>query len=88
MARASRSKRSRSPASPASAAGRNLDRDQAIEPGIAPPIHFAHAPRADEGDDFVGTELCPRRQRQQTGPDYSLITERAGSLTRTRPPYF
>ena len=43
--------------------GQDLDRDHAIEPGIARPIHFAHAARADEGDDFVGAELCPGRQR-------------------------
>jgi hypothetical protein len=35
----------------------NFDRDRAIEPRVARPIHFAHPARANERDDFVDTKL-------------------------------
>ena len=31
----------------------HLDRDVAVEPGIARPIHFAHPPRTKGSDDLV-----------------------------------
>src|SRR5213593_315345 len=34
----------------------NLDRDNAVEAGVARLVHFAHAAGADRREDFVGSE--------------------------------
>jgi len=36
--------------------GQDLERDVAIQPGIARAIHFAHAPGANQRQDFVRAE--------------------------------
>ena len=36
--------------------GQNLDRDVAVQPRIARPIHFAHSAGANGGEDFVRAE--------------------------------
>ena len=41
---------------PAVLFGQPLHRDDAIEPRVARFPHFPHATRAEEGQDFVGTE--------------------------------
>ena len=38
--------------------GRNLDCNQATQPRIARPIHFAHAARTNSGFYALGSELC------------------------------
>ena len=37
--------------------GQDLDRDGAVEPGVAGFVHFAHAAGAERGEDFVRAEL-------------------------------
>ncbi len=61
-ARASRSKRWRRSGLAASLLGEHLDRDEAIEPGVARLIHLAHSPGADQPQDFVGAETDARRE--------------------------
>ena len=39
--------------------GENLDRDMAPEPGVARPIDFTHAARAEERDDLYEPNRCP-----------------------------
>src|SRR6185369_12405897 len=36
--------------------GEHLDRDVAPEAGVLRPVDLSHAPRADRGDDLVGSE--------------------------------
>ena len=42
--------------------GKHLERDLALEPGIACAIDFAHAALAKLGDDFVDADAAPDRQ--------------------------
>jgi hypothetical protein len=44
--------------------GQDFDRHLAIEPGIARPIHFAHATGAEQSDDFMRAENGSGRQAQ------------------------
>jgi len=44
-----------------------LDGHHAIEPCVAGPPHLAHAPRADQRIDLVGTELLTPRKKAYVG---------------------
>jgi hypothetical protein len=41
----------------------HLDRDRSVEPRVASFVDFAHAARAERGEDLVGTEANTGRQR-------------------------
>ena len=43
--------------------GQHLHRDVPLQLRVARPIHLAHPPGPDRGDDLVRTELCARSQR-------------------------
>src|SRR5213596_2393309 len=43
----------------------DFDGDLATQPCIACAIHLAHAARAQRCDDFIGPELCARRERHR-----------------------
>jgi hypothetical protein len=45
----------------------NLDRDRAIESGIAGAVDFAHSTCADRRDDFVRSEPRASFERHRTG---------------------
>jgi len=40
-----------------------LNRDVALEVGVARAVYLAHAPGPDRLDDLVGSESCPRSER-------------------------
>jgi hypothetical protein len=42
--------------------GKDLDRDETVEPRVARAIHLAHAPGSERGDDLVRTEARARGQ--------------------------
>ncbi len=72
-ARASRSKRARACASVATVLRQDLDGDLALELVIARPVDLAHAAGADRGQDLVGGQSRPRRQRSPAGGRRSLL---------------
>lgn len=41
---------------------KNLDRNGAIQTGIAGAVDFAHPAEAELGTDFIGSEKCPRSE--------------------------
>ena len=45
------------------AGGQHFDRHVPAQPRVARAVDFAHAPRAETGDDLVGTEAGAGRQR-------------------------
>ena len=47
--------------------GKYLDRDDAIEPGVAGPVDFAHPAGAERRNDFIRTETSPRSKRHTNG---------------------
>ncbi len=49
----------------------NLDRDRAIEPRVAGPVHLPHPPGADRREDLVGPEAEARRERHAVRSDSS-----------------
>ena len=50
--------------------GEHLDRDVALQPGVARAIHLAHPAGADRGDHFVGTEPSAGREGHWSRADY------------------
>ena len=58
--RASRSNRARRSASRAKTRREHLDRDVAPEARIARAVDLAHAARAEQADDFIGTDASAR----------------------------
>jgi hypothetical protein len=44
----------------------NLDRDDAVEPGVAGLVHLAHAPGAKQADDLEGAEARAGDQTQDS----------------------
>ena len=65
--------------------GQDLDRDAAIEPCVARLVDFAHAPRAEEGQDLVRAEASAGDQRHScVGPRHHTArqTTIGGWLTR------
>jgi hypothetical protein len=60
----------------------NLDGNIAAETWITRPIYLAHPTCADRGEDLVGTEMSPGRERHRSMNDSNL---RVGRSQRTRP---
>ena len=46
---------------------KNLNRNRAIEAGVARAVNLAHAACTDGGDDFIGAELCARSEWHRVG---------------------
>ena len=63
--------------------GQDLDRDGAIEARIAGFVDFAHAARADGGQDFVWTQAGAGIKSQGAAPDYTVTERRLQSDQRT-----
>ena len=68
--RASRSKRASACAFGGEPLGEHLDRDVALQPGVARAIHLAHPAGADRGDHFVRTEPGAGREGHWGRADY------------------
>ena len=62
---ASRSKRPRRSGSDAKTRGKNLDRDLAMQLGVAGAIDLAHTANAERADDLVRADVCAGRQRHE-----------------------
>jgi hypothetical protein len=63
--------------------GKDLDRDGAIEAGVAGAIHLTHAARTQRGLNFIGTEFCARSKSQGSTPLLgAIITCKAGCSER------
>jgi hypothetical protein len=54
---------------------KNLDRNGAIQPGIAGAVDLAHPASTEGGTDFIGSEECPRSEGH-VGREYTALRAR------------
>src|SRR5262249_42185889 len=52
--------------------GQHFDRNCAVQACVAGLVDFAHATRADSGEDFIRAELCARRERHVLGFQFRI----------------